>query len=62
MFWIHGGGLVFGSSSFNIYNPEILASRGDVVVLTFNYRLNAFGFLFTGSDDASGNVSLWDRG
>jgi carboxylesterase type B len=61
MFWIHGGGLVFGSSSYDLYNPEILASRGDVVVVTFNYRLNAFGFLYTGSDDAPGNVGLWDQ-
>ena len=27
----------------------------------FNYRLNALGFLYTGTDDAPGNMGLWDQ-
>jgi para-nitrobenzyl esterase len=41
--WIHGGGLVGGDGAF--YDATRLAARGDVVVVTLNYRLGVFGFL-----------------
>ncbi|MFI7416457.1 carboxylesterase/lipase family protein [Nonomuraea sp. NPDC049684] len=43
MVWIHGGGFLGGSGA--IYGAERLAAEGDVMVVTFNYRLNALGFL-----------------
>jgi para-nitrobenzyl esterase len=43
--WIHGGGFVIGSGSQEIYSGTRLAKRGDVVVVTINYRLGALGFL-----------------
>jgi len=45
MVWIHGGAYVFGAGSQGIYNGRNLALRGNVVVVTLNYRLGAFGFL-----------------
>ena len=45
MFWIHGGGLMFGSGQG--YRGDRLAEFGDVVVVTINYRLNIFGFFAT---------------
>ncbi len=45
MVWIYGGGFVGGAGSFDIYDGAHLASRQDLVVVTFNYRLGAFGFL-----------------
>lgn len=45
MVWIYGGGFVGGAGSFDIYDGAHLASRQDVVVVTFNYRLGALGFL-----------------
>src|SRR5687768_5952617 len=45
MVWIHGGAFQLGSSSLGAYNGEKLARRGDVVVVSINYRLGAFGFL-----------------
>jgi para-nitrobenzyl esterase len=49
MVWIHGGGYVMGSgseSSFGMnYDGTRLADDGGVVVVTFNYRLGAFGFM-----------------
>ncbi|MAD60315.1 MAG: hypothetical protein CMH49_02215, partial [Myxococcales bacterium] len=47
MVWIHGGGFIQGSGSFPLYYGARLASRGDVIVITFNYRLGVFGFLNT---------------
>ncbi len=43
--WIHGGGFVIGSGSQSIYDGSRLARRGDVVVVTINYRLGPLGFL-----------------
>ena len=45
MLWIHGGSYTSGAS--NQYPGEFLvaASKGTVVVITINYRLNVFGFL-----------------
>ena len=65
MVWIHGGGFAFGSSSQPIYDCEGLASHGDVVAVSMNHRLNAFGYLHLGDlmgpDYAeSGNVGMLD--
>jgi carboxylesterase type B len=38
MFWIHGGGLLIGSSAEYYYSGEVLSTKGDVVVVTINYR------------------------
>ena len=43
--WIHGGAFTIGSGSMSWYEGRHLAERGDVVVLTVNYRLGALGFL-----------------
>lgn len=46
LFWIHGGGFNFGAGSEPLYDGGPLAERGDVVVVTINYRLGALGFLY----------------
>jgi len=45
MVWIHGGAFVLGSGGGRVYDGARLAARGDVVVVTINYRLGALGFL-----------------
>lgn len=45
--FIHGGAFVTGTGSMPWYDGANLASRGDVVVVTINYRLGALGFLGT---------------
>ena len=47
--WIHGGGFLVGSGSTLVYEGHALAERGDVVVVTINYRLGALGFAHLGS-------------
>lgn len=46
MFYIHGGAYSNGSGSSALYDGAELAKRGDVVVVTVNHRLNAFGYLY----------------
>lgn len=45
MVWLHGGAYVLGSSSQPLYSGRRLASSGDVIVVTINYRIGVFGFL-----------------
>ncbi|MAK60573.1 MAG: carboxylesterase [Ponticaulis sp.] len=47
MLWIHGGGFAYGSGSWPVYDGNNLAQK-DVVVITVNHRLNAFGYLYLG--------------
>jgi para-nitrobenzyl esterase len=44
MVWIHGGAFRQGSGASPLYEASTLAARGDVVVVTINYRLGALGF------------------
>lgn len=65
MVWFHGGEYSNGSSSSSLYNGARLCRRGDVVVVTVNHRLNAFGHLYLGrlagsKYAASGNVGILD--
>ena len=64
MVWIHGGGLTTGSGSSPAYDGAPLAARGDVVIVTINYRLGALGFLpdpiLASADDAEGNYGFHD--
>jgi acetylcholinesterase len=61
MIWIHGGGYTTGSSSLDIYDGITLAAMNDVIVASFNYRLGALGFLYLGTDEAPGNMGLYDQ-
>jgi len=62
MVWIHGGAFVIGSGAQSIYDGRKLARRGDVVVVTINYRLGALGFLDLGQPElAAPNAGLLDQ-
>lgn len=45
MFWISGGGFVTGEGYVAGNDGVDLSSRGDVVVVSVNYRLGNLGFL-----------------
>src|SRR5262249_35612401 len=46
MVYIHGGAYSGGSGSSPLYDGVKLCQRGDVVVVTLNHRLNAFGYCY----------------
>ena len=51
--WIYGGAFVGGSSA--LYPLEALATQGDAVVVSFNYRLGVFGFMAHPAFDSRSN-------
>ncbi|XP_051967926.1 neuroligin-1 isoform X9 [Xyrauchen texanus] len=59
MVFIHGGSYMEGTG--NIFDGSILASYGNVIVITINYRLGVLGFLSTGDQAAKGNYGLLDQ-
>jgi para-nitrobenzyl esterase len=63
MFWVHGGGFYSGSGS--LYGAQRLATEGNVIVVTLNYRLGVLGFLanpaLDGTTNKSGNYGLEDQ-
>ncbi|XP_014204328.1 venom carboxylesterase-6-like [Copidosoma floridanum] len=58
IFWIHGGGFQYGTSTK--YGPKYLMDK-DLILVTINYRLGPFGFLSTGDNVVSGNMGLKDQ-
>lgn len=43
--WLHGGGYLAGTGNEMWFNGDVLAARGDVVVVTVTHRLGLMGFL-----------------
>ena len=46
--YFHGGAYNNGTVNNDLYDGKRLCHRGDVVVVTVNHRLNAFGYLYLG--------------
>ena len=66
MVFIHGGGYLWGSSMDPLYDGSNLARRGEIVVVSFNYRMGALGYLDLSAigGDAyadSGNLAVLDQ-
>ena len=63
MVWIHGGAYIIGSG--DMYDGRSLVRRGDVVIVTLNYRLGILGWLALDHLDASlagsGNNGIRDQ-
>jgi para-nitrobenzyl esterase len=65
MVYIHGGAYSHGSGSSPLYDGTRLVRRGDVVVVTLNHRLSAFGHLYLARFGItrfsfSGNIGMLD--
>ena len=66
MVWIHGGGYTMGSSDYDL-DVLVAGSKGAVLCVSINYRLNLFGFIGSESlsaaaaDGSSGNYGIADQ-
>lgn len=64
MVWIYGGAFLFGGGQGAnflenyLYAGEEIAVRGNVIVVTFSYRVGPLGFLSTGDASAPGTVAV----
>jgi putative transposase len=62
--WLHGGTFVFGSAGAPGYDCFNIAKAGNLVAVSINHRLNAFGYLYLGDSDerfaSAGNVGQLD--
>jgi len=66
MVWVHGGAYTNGTGATPWYHGASLVERYDVVVVTINYRLGAFGFAHLsehggGAFSDSGNLGIIDQ-
>ena len=66
MVWIHGGAFIIGAGSWPMWDGRHLCTRGEVVVVSINYRLGALGFMnlneiTKGQIPATGNEGLLDQ-
>ncbi|KOB77961.1 Carboxylesterase CXE26 [Operophtera brumata] len=60
MVWIHGGGFYTGSGNSDFYGPDFIIAH-DVILVTFNYRLEVLGFLCLDNEQVPGNAGLKDQ-
>ena len=66
LFFIHGGSLTSGNTSYSEYNGEALAKRG-IIVVNCAYRLNVFGYYANellqqeSPNGTTGNYGLLDQ-
>lgn len=59
MVWLHGGGFTTGAGSQ--YDAKRLATQGDVIVVTVNYRLGVFGYFGHEGLAGSGTFAMADQ-
>ncbi|EDO32233.1 predicted protein, partial [Nematostella vectensis] len=59
MVWVQGGAFIMGTSARQS-DASLLATEGEIVVVSINYRLGALGFLSTGEDGLNGNFGMLD--
>lgn len=66
LFWIHGGAFMHGCGSEKEFDGEAFARQG-VILVTINYRVNAFGFFAhpelekENPEGVSGNYGILDQ-
>jgi len=59
--WIYGGGFYSGTSTLDVYDPRVLASEENIIVVSIQYRVASLGFLFFDTEDVPGNAAMFDQ-
>ena len=59
--WIHGGGFVAGGVTDFQNTLKKFAASNNIIVVSIQYRLGVFGFLYMNTDNAPGNMGLRDQ-
>ncbi|XP_058804712.1 uncharacterized protein LOC131671922 [Phymastichus coffea] len=60
MVWIYGGAFQNGYANQAFYGPDFILGE-DVIMVSFNYRVSALGFLNLEHENATGNCALKDQ-
>ncbi|XP_077418525.1 bile salt-activated lipase-like isoform X2 [Vanacampus margaritifer] len=67
MVYLFGGAFLLGASDDltvlgeSLYDGKEMAERGNVIVVSANYRVGTLGFLSSGDARMPGNYGLWDQ-
>nr|WBW70144.1 venom protein [Lampona murina] len=61
MVWIYGGGFFTGTATLGVYDPKILCSEENIIVVSLNYRVASLGFLYLDRHEAPGNAGMFDQ-
>ncbi len=66
IFWIHGGAFIIGAGNEPFLETGVLTKRGNIVLVSINYRMGAFGCMnlkeiTNGKIPATGNEGLLDQ-
>ncbi|XP_050027888.2 acetylcholinesterase-like [Dermacentor andersoni] len=59
--FMHGGCFQWSDSGLFMHDGGNFAALTDTIMVSFNYRLNVFGFLSAGNEEVAGNWGLWDQ-
>ncbi|XP_045761410.1 pyrethroid hydrolase Ces2a-like isoform X4 [Maniola jurtina] len=57
--YVHGGAFIMGFG--DLVTPKKIVSGQEIIVVNFNYRLGAHGFLCLGTPDIPGNAAMKDQ-
>ncbi|OBT67123.1 hypothetical protein VE03_04435 [Pseudogymnoascus sp. 23342-1-I1] len=57
--WVNGKGYTTGASSDPVYDGQFIVNEHDIILVTFNYRMNIFGF--PGNYHGTTNIGLLDE-
>ena len=58
MVWIYGGSFYAGSNRIDQYGPDYFMDKGNVIVVSINYRLGPLGFLTLKSEGITGKFQI----
>ena len=50
-----------GSATLDVYDPKVLASEENIILVSFQYRVASLGFLFFDTEDVPGTFILFEN-